>query len=100
MEQHNDERRISRQSSNRNDAINGKLPTNGRSIYIACAALDPPTNLCEKLFPEIDEWQNRLAAKRPSFDNNDLIQPNVPANVFVQVIMMLKKTFIQDSVLI
>ncbi|SAM09322.1 hypothetical protein [Absidia glauca] len=37
--------------------------------------------------------------KKHSPDNNDPIQPTVAANVFVQVIMMLRKTFIQDSVL-
>ncbi|SAL99748.1 hypothetical protein [Absidia glauca] len=39
---------------------------------------------------------NRLAAKELSPDNP--IQPNVADNAFVQVIMMLRKTFIQDSV--
>jgi hypothetical protein len=32
-------------------------------------------------------------------DNNNPIQPTAAANAFVQVIMMLRKTFIQDSVL-
>jgi hypothetical protein len=52
------------------------------------------------LFPAIDEWHDRLAAKELSPDNDDSIQTAVAANAFVQVIMMLRKTFIQDSVLI
>jgi hypothetical protein len=51
------------------------------------------------LFPSIDEWHDRLAAKELGPDKNDPIQPTVAANAFVQVIMMLRKTFIQDSVL-
>ncbi|SAL98767.1 hypothetical protein [Absidia glauca] len=75
------------------------FPTNGRSFYLARAALDPPSSLCKKLFPAIDEWNDRLAAKKLNPDNNDPIQPTVAANAFVPVIMMLRKTFVQDSVL-
>jgi hypothetical protein len=39
------------------------FPTNGRSFCLAHAALDPPTSLCKKLFPTINEWHGRLAAK-------------------------------------
>jgi hypothetical protein len=45
------------------------FPSNDRFFHLAHAALDPSTNLCKK-FPAIDEW-----------------------------ITMLRKTFIQDSVL-
>ncbi|SAM01218.1 hypothetical protein [Absidia glauca] len=31
------------------------FPTNGRSFYLARAVLGPPTSLCKKLFPAIDE---------------------------------------------
>ncbi|SAL98176.1 hypothetical protein [Absidia glauca] len=31
------------------------FPTYGRSIYLARAVLNPPTSLCKKLFPAIDE---------------------------------------------
>ncbi|SAM07295.1 hypothetical protein [Absidia glauca] len=68
-------------------------------IYLARTALDPPTSLCKKLFPAIDEWHDRLVAKELSPDNNDPIQPTVAENAFVQVIMMFRKTFIQDSAL-
>ncbi|SAM01093.1 hypothetical protein [Absidia glauca] len=54
------------------------------------------TSRCKKLFPTIDEWHDRLAAKELSPDNNNPIQPTVAANAFVQVIMMLRKTFIQE----
>jgi hypothetical protein len=37
--------------------------------------------------------------KKTNPDIKDPIQPNVTANAFVQVIMVLRKTFIQDSVL-
>jgi hypothetical protein len=48
--------------------------TNGRFFNLAGAALDPPTSICKKLFPAIDEWQDRLAAKKKlSPDNNDPI---------------------------
>ncbi|SAL94964.1 hypothetical protein [Absidia glauca] len=71
--------------------------TNGRSFYLARAVFNPPTSLCEKLFPAIDERHDRLAAKELILD--DPIQPTVAANAFVQVITMLRETFIQDSVL-
>ncbi|SAM01479.1 hypothetical protein [Absidia glauca] len=31
------------------------FPTNSRSFYLARAVLNPPTSLCKKLFPAIDE---------------------------------------------
>jgi hypothetical protein len=40
------------------------FPTNGRFFHLATAALGPPTSLCKKLFPAIDEWHDRLAGKR------------------------------------
>jgi hypothetical protein len=49
----------------------------------------------------IDEWHDRLAAKKlntDNTDNNDPLQPTVATNAFVQVIMILRKTFPQDSV--
>ncbi|SAL96481.1 hypothetical protein [Absidia glauca] len=73
------------------------FPTYGRFCYLARAALNPPTSLCKKLFPAIGEWHDRLAAKELS--PNDPIQPTVAENSFVQVTMMFRKTFIQDSVL-
>jgi hypothetical protein len=73
------------------------FPTYGRFFYLARAALNPPTSLCKKLFPAISEWHDRLVAKelRPG----DPIQPTFAENTFVQVIMKLRKIFIQDSVL-
>jgi hypothetical protein len=47
--------------------------TNDRFFYLARAALDPPTSLCKKLFPAIDQWHNRLAAKKLDPDNNNPI---------------------------
>jgi hypothetical protein len=38
-------------------------PTYDRFFYLACAAPNPPTSLCKKLFPAMDEWLDRLAAK-------------------------------------
>ncbi|SAM03491.1 hypothetical protein [Absidia glauca] len=73
------------------------FPTYGRFFYIARAALDPPTSLCKKLFPAIGEWPDRLVVKELS--TGDPIQPTVAENAFLQVIMMFRKTFIQDSVL-
>ncbi|SAM09663.1 hypothetical protein [Absidia glauca] len=74
------------------------FPTNGRSFYLARAALHPSISLCKKLFSAIDEWDDRLAAEELSPGNNDPIQPAVAANAFVHVIMILRKTFIQNSV--
>ncbi|SAM07080.1 hypothetical protein [Absidia glauca] len=74
-------------------------PPHWSIILFARAALDLPTSLCKKLFPAIGEWHDRLAEKYLSPDNNDSIQPTVAASAFVQVIMMLSKTFIRDSVL-
>ncbi|SAL98469.1 hypothetical protein [Absidia glauca] len=73
------------------------LPTYGRFFYLARAALNPPTSLCKKLFLAIGERDDQLAAKELS--PGDPIQPTVAENAFVQVIMMFRKTFIQDSVL-
>ncbi|SAM08761.1 hypothetical protein [Absidia glauca] len=53
--------------------------TNGRSFHLAHAALNPSTSLCKKC-PTIDEWHDRLAAKKLSPDNNDTIQPTVITN--------------------
>ncbi|SAL95529.1 hypothetical protein [Absidia glauca] len=69
------------------------FPTNGRSFYLARAALDPHTSISKKLFPGIGEWHDRLAEKGLNPDNNDPLQPIVAANAFVQVILMLRKTF-------
>jgi hypothetical protein len=41
------------------------------------------------------DWEE----KKLSPDNNNPIQPTVVTNAFVQVIMMLRKTFKNDSVL-
>ncbi|SAL96010.1 hypothetical protein, partial, partial [Absidia glauca] len=73
------------------------FPTYGRFLYLAHAALKPPTSLRKKLFPGIGERHDRLAAKELS--PGDPIQPIDAENAFVQVIMMFRKTFIQDSVL-
>ncbi|SAL96645.1 hypothetical protein [Absidia glauca] len=43
--------------------------------------------------------QDRLAGEDLSPNDNDPIQPTAAANASAQVIMMLRKTFIQDSVL-
>ncbi|SAM00371.1 hypothetical protein [Absidia glauca] len=73
------------------------FPTYGQFFYLARVALNPPISLCKKLFPAIDEWHDRLAAKELS--PGDPIQPTVAKNAFVQVIMVFRKTFIQDLVL-
>jgi hypothetical protein len=52
------------------------FPANGRSFYLARAVLDPPTSLCKKLFPAIDERHNRLAAKELSLTTTILF--NLP----------------------
>ncbi|SAM09094.1 hypothetical protein [Absidia glauca] len=97
MEQHNDKRCISHKPSKRIDAINGRLP-HIWSILLSCsAALNPPTSLCKKLFPAIGERHDRLAAKELS--PGDPVQPTVAENAFLQVLIMFRKTFIQDSVL-
>ncbi|SAM03658.1 hypothetical protein [Absidia glauca] len=86
MEQHND----------KTAHISPNLP---RELVRSMAGLpiNPPTNLCKKLFLAIGEWHGRLAEKEPIPGNP--IQPTVAENAFVQVIMMFRKTFIQDSVL-
>ncbi|SAM00205.1 hypothetical protein [Absidia glauca] len=97
MEQHNDKRRISHQPSKRIGAVDVRLPHIWSCFYLARAALNPPTSLCKKLFPAIGKWHDRLAAKELS--PGDPIRPTVTDNAFVQVIMMFRKTFLQDSVL-
>jgi hypothetical protein len=42
------------------------------------------------------QFEIKIKELRP--DNNDPIQPTVAENAFVQVIMMFRKIFIQDSV--
>ncbi|SAL95798.1 hypothetical protein [Absidia glauca] len=73
------------------------FPTYDRFFDLARAALNSPISLCKKLFPAIGEWHDRLAAKELS--PGDPIQPTVAENAFVQVIMMFREIFIQDSVL-
>ncbi|SAM03425.1 hypothetical protein [Absidia glauca] len=72
-------------------------PKYGQFFHLARTALNPFTSLCEKLFPAIGEWHDRLAAKELSPGNP--IQSVIAENAFVQVIIMFRKTFIQDSVL-
>ncbi|SAM06354.1 hypothetical protein [Absidia glauca] len=60
--QHNDERCISHQPSDRKDTTNGEFPTKVRSFCLALAAGDPSTSLCKKLFPAIEEWLDRLVS--------------------------------------
>ncbi|SAM03543.1 hypothetical protein [Absidia glauca] len=73
--------------------------TDGRSFYLARPTLDSPTSLCKKLFPAINEWHTRLAVEELSPDNSNPIQLTVAANKSVQVIMMLRKTLLQNPVL-
>ncbi|SAL94752.1 hypothetical protein [Absidia glauca] len=73
------------------------FPAHGRSFYLARAAhLPASARSCSRRSTKdmTDWWQKKLSA-----DNNNPIQPAFAANVFVQVIMMLRKAFIQGSVL-
>ncbi|SAM09828.1 hypothetical protein [Absidia glauca] len=72
--------------------------TNARSFYLARAALDPPAALCKKVFPKADEWYDRLAAHQRNPDNGDPIESTVAVDAFLKTIMVLRKTFLQDSV--
>jgi hypothetical protein len=69
-----------------------------RSFYLARASLDPPVSLCKKLFPEVDGWNDRLLTKADNPNNGDPIQSTVAASAFLQVMLVLRKTFLQDSV--
>ncbi|SAM07551.1 hypothetical protein [Absidia glauca] len=100
MEHHKDERRISYHPSKRNDMTNDRLSHQWSILYPTRASLDPPSSLCKKLFPAIDERHDRLAANELSPDNNNPIQTTAVANAFVQVVIMLRKSSIQDSVLV
>jgi hypothetical protein len=107
------EDQIRRQSRWNNSTMNGAylttLPremmrtmagfsTNARSFYLARAALDPPAALCKKVFPKADEWYDRLAANQRNPDNGDPIESTVAVDAFLKTIMVLRKTFLQDSV--
>jgi hypothetical protein len=102
MEQHNDKRHISHQYNKRNNAISGRIPHQW-SILLSCPCCPWPTyQPLQKVVP----GDRRMAwptggkkKKKLSPDKNDPIQLDVAANEFVQVILMLRKTFIQDSVL-
>jgi hypothetical protein len=81
MEQHNDKRRISHQTSKRVGAINGR-PPHIRSILLFFTCRPQPTyQSLQEVVPD------------------DPIQPIVAENAFVQVILMFRRTFIQDSAL-
>ncbi|SAM06709.1 hypothetical protein [Absidia glauca] len=97
MEQHNDKRRYLTNLPIELVQLMAGFPTYGRFFYLARTALNPPTSLCKKLFPAISERHDRLAAKELS--PSDPIQSSLAENAFVQVIMMFRKTFIQNSVL-
>jgi hypothetical protein len=47
------------------------------------------------------QWTAHISSafQELSPDNSNYIQPTVAANAFVQVIMMLRNTFVQDSAL-
>ncbi|SAL97782.1 hypothetical protein [Absidia glauca] len=74
------------------------FPTSTKSFYLARAALDPPAALCKKVFPEADQWCDRLAANQQNPDNGDPIESTVAVDAFLKMIMVLRKTFLQDSV--
>ncbi|SAM03382.1 hypothetical protein [Absidia glauca] len=75
---------LSHQPSKKNDAINDRLPP---------PMVDPFT------LPMPPLIHLPASARKLSPDNNNPIQPTSAANEFVQVVMMLRKTSIQDSVL-
>jgi hypothetical protein len=74
------------------------FPNTNRSFYLARATVDPPPTLCAQIFPEADMWNDRLMAKYQNPDNDDPIEATVAAGIFVDLMIMLRKSFLQDSV--
>jgi hypothetical protein len=68
------------------------------SILLSCTC-HPPQEIVPGDRRMALQTGGKKKKKKLSPDNNDSIQPIVAANAFVQVIMMLRKTFIQYTVL-
>lgn len=68
-------------------------------FFLRRAILDPPEELCKKIFPELDAWNDRLTAKHLHPENEDQIEVTVAAKAFFDLMLMLRKTIIQDSIL-
>ncbi|SAL99721.1 hypothetical protein [Absidia glauca] len=93
MEQHNDKRRISHQPSMRI----GASPHMVDSFILHMPPLTHlPASARSGSQRSANDMTDRAAKELRS---GDPIQPTVAENAFVQVIMMFRKTFIQDSVL-
>ncbi|SAL98984.1 hypothetical protein [Absidia glauca] len=73
------------------------IPTSNLTLAQKCVYLSTDTTYQPLQVVAPGEWHDRLVPKELS--PGDPIQPTVAENAFVQVIMVFRKTFIQDSVL-
>jgi hypothetical protein len=73
----------------------GFSATSSREQYhIAREILDPPDELLQQVFPEVDEW----LSKHLDIDNKANIEKSVTAIGTLRAIKYLRKVFLQDSV--
>lgn len=68
-------------------------------FYLPRSAMDPPEELCRMIFPQLDSWNDRLISKQANPNNGDQMEVTVAAKAFFQLLYMLRKTIIQDSVM-
>ena len=63
---------------------------NGRTFWLARDGVQPSETLLQKVFPWIDQWQARIDQGQGD--------KSVAADGFLQMLRVLRKTFLQDSV--
>ncbi|KAG2216881.1 hypothetical protein INT45_004565, partial [Circinella minor] len=64
----------------------------GGHFYLRCAIEKPDPELCRKVFPMVEVWQERINRGREHGDQS------IAANGFLQMLRQLSVVFLQDSV--
>ena len=63
----------------------------GGSFYLPRGSLEPPQSLAKQIFPEIESWLQKMQENQ--------IQQDIAAKGFLDLLIVLRKILLQDSVL-
>jgi hypothetical protein len=66
------------------------------SYFLPRETIQPPVALLSQVWPDLDRWQ---AAHQGRPDAVDLVEPNLAAGGFLELLQRLRSVFLQDSVL-
>ncbi|KAG2209613.1 hypothetical protein INT45_013813, partial [Circinella minor] len=72
---------------------NTRFPMERGYFYLSCANVQPPEELCKKIFKFIDYWRQKL-------DEGNVEQVSCAADMFLKLLNRLRVVFLQDSVLL